>query len=53
METCPACSGLNDEALANALKQRKRFRVSLGKAMMIGAIIFFIAVIVMGKLIEQ
>ncbi len=31
LEVCPACSGLNDEVLASALKERREFRVSLGK----------------------
>lgn len=52
LEACPACSGLTDETLTEALKERKGFRVSLGKMMMIGAVLFFIIVMVLGKLVE-
>ena len=52
LEKCPACSGLTDQVLAETLKERKGFRVSLGKMMIIGAVLFFIVVIFLGKLLE-
>jgi len=52
LEACPACSGLKNETLTEALKERKGFRVSLGIMMMIGAVLFFVVVMVLGKLVE-
>lgn len=52
LEACPACSGLTDQVLAEALKERKGFRVSLGKTMMIGAVLFFFVIMFLGKMLE-
>ena len=52
LEVCPVCSETTDEDLRDALQERKAFRDSLGKIMIIGAVLFFIVVMVVGKILE-
>lgn len=42
LETCPYCTQLDDESLAHQLGQRSSFRLSLGRAMLIGAFIILV-----------
>lgn len=42
---CSHCSGLSDADLGKAIKQRKKFRLSLGRGMMIGAMVFVVVMI--------
>ena len=49
---CPFCKNLSESELTAALQGRKEFRKSLGKIMMIGAILFFMAVLALGKLMS-
>ncbi len=42
---CSHCSGISDEDLAKAINQRKKFRLSLGRGMIIGAMVFVVVMI--------
>ncbi len=38
LDNCPHCSGVNDQELKILLRKRAKFRVGIGKAMIIGAL---------------
>ncbi len=42
LDACPHCSGLGDHHVARLVKQRARFRLGLGKAMLFGAIMIIV-----------
>lgn len=42
LDTCPHCSGLSDHHVARLVKQRARFRLGLGKAMLLAAIMIIV-----------
>ncbi len=48
-DRCQACAGLSDAQLADVLKQRKAFRTSLGKMMLAGAAVLFLAIVILDQ----
>ena len=48
-DRCEACAGLSDAELAAALDQRKTFRTSLGKMMLMAAVVLFVAVVILDR----
>jgi len=46
LDQCPNCSGIDDAKLKVLLKQRSQMRLSIGKAMYIGAIIIVVIMVI-------
>ena len=46
---CSVCSHLPDAELAAIVRQRRAFRISLGKSMLIGAIFLIILIFVLAR----
>lgn len=46
-DQCDFCSDLSDEELALALKKRRKFKVKLGQAMLAGAIVLLLLMVVL------
>ena len=49
LDACPACTGVSQQELEAALGKRKRFRISLGQSMMIGALLFLLMMVIFAK----
>ena len=49
LAACDICSGLSDEQLQRAVKQRKAFRLGLGKGMMLGAVLILLIMLLLSS----
>lgn len=46
LDACPHCAGLTDDEVKQLVTQRARFRLGLGKVMMVGAIMIVVLLII-------
>jgi len=53
LSECNHCSHLADSELAALISQRKNFRMSLGKAMLFGAVLFLLATFFLAKIFNS